>query len=215
MPHFHLQHLSRENYVDSIESIKDEKSLGFAHMCLSWWDKQFGWHCDGCIALSDETNMHLCYIFFKIDPYKEYVTIHNIFTPLLLRRNGYAYELLKAVFEIALGVYVKRFKFSSISKSLDFYLSLGFIYWGVNRVGDYYCDLPLPQLGLDGVKKMTTECNTKELLGSKLDFIFSKITNNETALSSMKQAEYLSDKDKMGKSYMLDELSNIKELTLR
>ena len=211
MSHFHLQHLNRANYIQSIGLIKDEKTSGFATMCLEWWDKQCGWYCDGCIALSDESDAHLCYIFFRIDRYKEYVTIHNIFTPLLLRRNGYAYELLKAVFEIALCDDVKRFKFVSISKSLDFYLSLGFIYWGLNSVGDYYCDLPMPKLGLEGVKEMTQKCTVDELLGKKLDFIFEKVMNNEAKLSSTKQTEYIDDKNKMKESYMFAELSDIKK----
>lgn len=211
MPHFHLEYLSRENYIDSIETIEDIKTSKFANMCLNWWDKQLGWYANGCIALSDEKNDHLCYIFFKIDRYKEYVTIHNLFTPLLLRRNGYAYELLKAVFEIALDKYVKRFKLSSISKSLDFYLSLGFIYWGINRVGDYYCDLPLPKLGLDGVKEMTTNCDTDELLGKKCNFIFDKVTDNKAKLTSLKLIEYENDVEKMGGSFMLEKLLEIKK----
>jgi hypothetical protein len=215
MPNYHLEYLSRDNYVSSIETITDTSTLKFADMSLRWWDKQFGWYTEGCIALSSEKKQHLCYIFFKIDCYKEYITIHNIFTPLLLRRNGYAYELLRMVFDIAISKHVKRFKLSSVSKSLDFYLSLGFIYWGMNRVGDYYCDLPMPSDGLNGVETMTQKEDASTLLGKKLEFIHTKVANNDTNLNDSQTIAYEQDIKKMGKRYMLQEISKIKNTQKR
>lgn len=211
MPSYHLEHLSRDNYISSLETIKDPRTLKFANMSLDWWDKQYGWYTqEGCIALSDEENTHLSYIFFKIDRYKEYITVHNIFTQYSMRRNGYAHELLKMVFDFAIAKHVKRFKITSISNSLDFYLSMGFIYWGVNSVGDYYCDLPMPFDGLDGVEFMIESSDNTTLIGKKFETIYAKVVNNETNLSDSKTVTYKNDVVKMGRSYMLNELLQIK-----
>jgi len=211
MSHYHLAYLNRDNYLTSMETIKDARSLKFANMSLQWWDKEFGWYTKGCIALCSDENIHLSYIFFKIDKHNEYITVHNIFTQTSMRRNGYAQELLKMVFAFALGLHVKRFKLTSISNSLDFYLSMGFTYWGVNCVGDYYCDLPLPFDGLDGVTFMIENSDVLTLIGKKLEKIHTKVLDNNIHLSDPQNVIYKNDLIKMGKSYMLDELLYIKE----
>jgi hypothetical protein len=127
-----------------------------------------------------------------------------------MRRNGYAHELLKMVFDFAITENVKRFKLTSISNSLDFYLSMGFTYWGVNSVGDYYCDLPMPLDGLDGVESMTESADTATLIGKKFEAIHAKVVDNETNLSDSKTVTYKNDVAKMGESYMLNELMDIK-----
>ena len=206
MSHYHLKYLNRKTYMTSMETIKDPRTLKFATMSLEWWDKEFGWYTKGCIALCDESNTHLSYIFFKIDKHNEYITVHNIFTQLSMRRNGYAHELLKMVFTFALSLHVKRFKLTSISNSLDFYLSMGFIYWGVNSAGDYYCDLPMPFDGLDGVAFMTLNSDALTLIGKKLEKIHTKVINNHLHLSDFQDVIYKNDLMKMGKSYMLEKL---------
>lgn len=207
---YHLEYLNRNDYITSIESIKDSKTISFADMSLKWWDKKFGWYTKGCVALCDADNSHLCYIFYKIDRYNEYITIHNIFTPLSQRRNGYANTLLNMIFDLALTQKVSRFRLTSISKSLDFYQSLGFIYWGVNSVGDYYCDLPMPFDGLSGLDYMIQNTNTSTLIGKNFEKIYAKIENNSTNLSAAKTVIYDSDVLKLGTHYLLNRLIDIK-----
>lgn len=203
---YHTEFLNRKEYISSIESIQDTRTSNFANMSLKWWDEQYGWYTKGCIVLCDSENIHLCYIFFKIDRNNEYITLHNVFTQLSLRRNGYAQELLAIVFDLALKLKVKRFKLTSISNSLDFYLALGFIYWGVNCVGDYYCDLPIPLEGLSGVKEMTENATIETLIGKKFTKIHAKVGVNETQLSQTQTTIYEKDIVKMKGSYMLENL---------
>lgn len=204
MPILHLEYLSRDAYMSSILTIQDPKSLAFANMSLKWWDEHCNWHSEGCVALCDVDNIHLCYIFFKMDRYRMYLTIHNIFTPLAMRRKGYAYELLNKIFDIAIDRNVKRFKLTSISKSLDFYLPLGFIYWGVNSVGDYYCDLPMPTNGLCTLNTMVVQSDTATLMGKNMDKIYKKVNGNNLTLNEIQLETYESDKIKMGNQYMLN-----------
>lgn len=203
MPIYHLEYLSRDTYLSSILTIQDPQSLKFANMSLNWWDEHFNWRSEGCVALCDSDNTHLCYIFFKMDQYRMYLTIHNIFTPLAMRRKGYAYELLNEIFDIAIDKNIKRFKLSSISKSLDFYLTLGFVYWGMNSVGDYYCDLPMPIKGLSTLNTMVTQSDTATLMGKNMDNIYKKVNGNNLKLNEVQLKTYENDKIKMGNQYML------------
>lgn len=201
MPQNHLIYLNREEYIASTALINDTKSINFADMSLKWWDKKFGWYEKGCVVLGDENDTHLSYIFYKIDRYNNYLSIHNIFTPDKHRRHGYAQELMVLIFNLALAQKVKRFRLTCISNSLDFYLSLGFIYWGVNSVGDFYCDLPLPKSGLLGVTKMVEELSTLELIGKSLSIISKKTSNNSTQLTQKQTLKYDEDLVKLKKSY--------------
>ena len=210
MPNYRLEYLNRKSYVDSIETILDARTLKFANMSLDWWDTRYGWYTKGCIALMNEENIHLSYIFFKIDKSNEYITIHNIFTQNSMRRNGYAHALLKMVFDFALTLHVSRFKLICISNSLDFYLSLGFIYWGVNSVGDYYCDLPMPFDGLEGVRFMVEHSTPDMLIGRKLEKIHAKIFDNNIHLTASQTLIYNHDLKKIGANYLLEELLILK-----
>jgi len=206
MPPYHLVQLDRQAYLLSTSTIADEKTLKFSKMSLEWWDKHFFWSKYHCIVLADENEEHLCYIFCKTDRYRQYITIHNIFTPLVQRRKGYAHELLKMVFDIAVTQNVGRFRLTSISTSLDFYLSLGFIYWGINSVGDYYCDLPVPAKGLGGLQGMTDTLGTAALTGASLGTIFKKVKNDDKQLNSTQSRLYEQDKHRMKRGYRFTEL---------
>lgn len=209
---YHLKVLSRKEYIVSIETIKDEKSRRFANKSLAWWDKNFSWYKQqGCTVLCDVNNTHLSYIFYKVDRYNEYMTIYNLFTPLVERRKGYAEKLLSMIFDLALARKVRRFRLVSISKSLDFYLALGFVYWGMNSVGDYYCDLPIPLKGLTSLKRMVHETDNVLLVGKSLAGIHKRTDNKLSELSLVQLKTYKQDRIKMGKNYMFDKLLLIKK----
>lgn len=206
---YQLKTLSRDDYLSSIENIEDPKSLGFARHSLKWWDRHFSWKKGGCVVLCDKENNHLCYIFYKIDRYRDYLTIHHLFTPLKYRRSGYAKVLLNRVFLKANSMNVKRFRATCVPQSLDFYLSLGFAYWGLTPTKNYYCDLPIPEKGLEDLGAMILRTSTKQLIGTRKNAICSKIKNNEKELNDLEQRRYDSDKEKMQEALMLDQISCI------
>jgi GNAT superfamily N-acetyltransferase len=207
----HLTHLDRKAYVNSISKISDPRSLGFANLALQWWDRHFSWKAQGCVALADEKEVHLCYIFYKIDRYGEYLTIHNLFTPAPKRRHGHAHELLAMIFDLAIAQHVGRFKLSCVPQSLDFYLTLGFVYWGLNSVGDYYCDLPLPDEGLDALGEMVAASDVKSLAGSSLGAICKKVEGNEETLDTAQRDIHAKKCKQMGSRYMRDALEEATE----
>jgi len=210
MPAYHLEYLSREEYISSTAKIEDRRSIKFADMSLKWWDKKFGWYEKGCVVLCSDKNVHLTYLFYKIDRYNNYLTIHNIFTQENKRRHGYAKMLMLLVFKLALTQKVKRFRLTCISNSLDFYLSLGFIYWGVNSVGDFYCDLPLPLTGLKGVPKMIEDLSTQELIGKSFDIISKKTSNYSENLTAVQKMQYDNDVIRLNVNYFQKSFLEIK-----
>lgn len=208
---YHLKNLDRKAYIDSVANIDDEKTRRFAKMSMEWWDRHFSWNQHGCVVLLNEQDEHLSYIFYKIDRYNTYLTIHNLFTPLAERRNGYAHLLLKMIFDIAIKKEVSRFNLSSVSQSLDFYLYLGFIYWGLNTQKDYYCDMPIPKDGLDTLNSMVNDSSTSDLVGKSMNKIYTKIKGNTNEMDKTQTLLYKNDKTKMGNSYMLKELMDLNE----
>jgi len=198
--------VNRKEYLESIAEIADVKSKGFAEMALRWWDRHSSWNAHGSVILTDEEGRHLCYLFYKIDCYKTYLTIHNILTPLCYRRHGYAYLLLHWVFAQALQEKVKRFKAVCVPQSLDFYLSLGFCYWGLTPTHDYYCNLPLPSAGLDGLKAMVDDGSVRSLGGKELTDIYARVVSNDEGLDTLAQGIHDKGLQKLEKAYMQDEL---------
>nr|WP_320048724.1 GNAT family N-acetyltransferase [uncultured Desulfuromonas sp.] len=211
MNQYELIALDRSEYVKSIGQLKNDKSNGFAEMSLVWWDKKHGWYSQGCFALTDEQKLHLCYIFFKINKSTDYLTIHNIFTPDAHRRLGYAHILLKLVFDHAIAHKMTRFNLTCISQSLNFYLALGLIYWGVNSVGDFYCDLPMPKDGLRGIKKMVAQQTDSELIGSEFATINHKTNDHNLHLTEQQDEVYQHDLLLLKSNYRREEFLEIRK----
>lgn len=210
MSPYHLESLNRDAYIASTALIQDAESIRFADQSLAWWDRHFSWNAQGCSVLCDEENNHLCYLFYKIDRYGQYITLYNLFTPLISQRKGHATQILRLILDQALKKHVRRITFSSVSTSLDFYTLLGFIYWGINEIGDYYCNLPLPKNGLDGMIAMIRDNDLETLIGSNMAKINGKIEGNEHLLSSAQILIYDADLLKLGKNYVREELRILK-----
>jgi len=116
------------------------------------------------------------------------------------------------IFDISALQNVRRFKLVSISTSLDFYLALGFIYWGVNSVGDYYCNLPVPKNGLTGLVAMTKSTDMNMLVGRHGHEISEKVKGNNLKLDKAKSKIYEKDKTKMRNNYRLNDLDNYNQV---
>lgn len=201
-----IETLGREAYIASVGTIDDAESCRFADQALAWWDRHFSWKAQGCDVLVGDSDEHLCYIFSKIDRYGEYLTVYNLFTPLSEQRNGYAHELLRLTMEHANERHVRRITFSSVSASLDFYLNLGFVFWGINDIGDYVCDLPMPSNGLEGMETMVHESDIEMLLGNYRNKIYAKVHENGENLTPKQSLRYESDQIRMGESCKWNEL---------
>lgn len=207
-----IKTIGRDEYIASIRLFQDSESCRFANQALAWWDRHFSWRAQGCDVLVGPSDEPLSYIFSKVDRYSEYLTVYNLFTPLGKQRNGYAHELLRLTMENARERHVRRITFSSVSASLDFYLDMGFIFWGINDIGDYHCDLPIPKEGLAGMEKMTKNGDLKILIGQQIEKIYAKVSNNEIRLTPPQLLRYKKDRLKLGSKCRFESLSALREL---
>lgn len=200
-----FEELNREEYLHSISMIKDESTKKFALMALEWWDSFFSWNRNKCRVLTIN-KQHVAYIFSHNNKNKEYVTIHNIFTPLEFRRQNYGYTLLNEILKKAFQNNIRRLKLSVIPKALPFYKKLGLVYWGINRVGDFYCDLPLNKNAILGIDEVVKNSSNQDLLGDRRDYILSKVQLNHRGLKEDAERLFLENKTFLGESYRYDEL---------
>lgn len=205
-----IQNIGRDEYIASIENLSDPENRRFAAQALAWWDRHFSWRAQGCDVLIGEDDAHLSYLFSKTDRYHEYLTVYNLFTPSEKRRSGYAHELLERTVRQAAQNHTRRITFSSVSASLDFYLDLGFVFWGVNDIGDYYCDLPIPKEGLEGMREMIRSRDVESLIGPKMEKIYGKVYGNKENLSPIQSVQNLDDQLKMGNQCKFEALMEFK-----
>ena len=164
---------SREEYLESVQKIEDFDTLKFSKQALDWWDKYYSWKKEAPLCLK-ENGKDICYLFYSISNNNEYLTIHNIFTPKKHRFKGFAYILLKHLFKTLSQTDTKRFKMYCVSSSLDFYMKLGLNFWGVNELGQYYCDCTMPASNIKELKDIAK----KELVENITLQNFKKIYEN-------------------------------------
>ncbi len=153
-------------------------------------------------------------MFSKVDRYSEYLTVYNLFTPLDQRRCGYAHTLLGLIIDRAQKHHVKRITFSSVSDSLDFYLALGFVFWGVNGIGDYHCDLPIPIQGLEGLKTMIETCTLEALIGGNIEKIYGKVYGNSLQLTPKQLIRYERDQVKLSSKCDFELLLSLRRMKI-
>lgn len=202
-------HLNHTQYMESIADIGDDTTYRFALQAEKWWNRHFSWNKDGCRVLIDDKGHHLVYLFYKVDRYRDYLTVHNLFTPLLHRNRGHAFAMLEDAFSHQAERNVKRFRMSCTPGALGFYDKLALIYWGVDTTGNYLCDLPLPQEGVAGIENMIETQSNHTLLGKEAQSIYKKVQIDGEDFETEKQERFTADKILLGDSYRHDSLKEI------
>jgi len=201
--------LNHRQYMESIGHIADNATHRFALQAENWWNRHFSWNKDGCRVLTDEKGEHLAYLFYKVDRYRDYLTIHNLFTPQCHRENGYAYNMLETLFLQQADEGVLRFKMNCTPQALDFYKKMSLIYWGVDEIGNYHCDLPLPQDGIAGIYTMIRTESDAALLGKRAESIYEKVKENGSAFDETAVKNFESDKKRLGNAYRHETLKKL------
>jgi hypothetical protein len=201
--------LDHDQYTESINTISDDATYRFALQAEEWWNRHFSWKQDGCRVLMDDSGTHLAYLFYKVDRYREYLTVHNLFTPEVYRHSGYALAMLEGLFEKQAEQHVKRFHMSCTPQALGFYARLPLVYWGVDETGNYHCDLPLPSDGIAGIAPMVQNESNQSLLGEKAEKIFRKVKGNGQHFESEKSSRFEKDKTWLDDAYRHKALQEI------
>ncbi len=182
--------LTRNEFLESAQSIEDYKSLSFSKHCLDWWDAYFSWTKFPPLCLVDDEEEHLCYLFYSISKNNEYLTIHNLLTPKANRFNGYAKEILTYFFQKVASQNIQSFQMYCVSYSLIFYSKLGLEYWGVNELGQYYCDYKMPKESIEEIPSIVQDFSFEEISDNTLLEIYEKLKNNGNNLVDKKLEVY-------------------------
>jgi hypothetical protein len=193
--------LSRQEFLSSVKEIEDFESLQFSKHCLDWWDDYFSWTKFPPLCLINDEKEHVCYLFYNISKDNEYLTIHNLLTPKASRYNGYAQKLLEYLFKKVSKLNIKRFKMYCVSSSLSFYNKLGLEYWGVNDLGQYYCDFKMPKESIDEIPSIVQRAHISELKDKTVLEIYEKLKNNGRNLEDKKLAIFEACLDTLEEKY--------------
>lgn len=196
---------SRKEYLDSVMKISDYKTLKFSKVALEWWDNYYSWKNNAPLCLQDN-NKDVCYLFYSISKDNQYLKIHNIFTPKIYRNKRYAYKMLEHLFSIMINSGVKRFRLYSVSTSVSFYLKLGLKFWGVNELGQYYCDFKMPKKSILELKNIVKSEEINDIREKDLIKIFEKLKLNGSRFDEKQSCTHRNCLDLMGRNYMFEKL---------
>lgn len=185
------KNLNREQYIASVAEIQHLSSQEFAQQSLKWWDSYYSWNKFPCLCLENDKGEDVCYLFYHISKNNQYLTIHNILTPFKSRFNGYAKEILTLLFnKILLQADIERVKMYCVSSSLKFYMNLGIDFWGVNKLGQYYTDFPMPDSSIKEIKELMRNEDLTQLSDKNRNTIYSKLQDNGTKFNEKETATF-------------------------
>ena len=204
--------LNRQEYIDSAIKMNHFGSLKFAKNALDLWDDYYSWKNNPCLALyNDNDNRAICYLFYHISRDNEYLTIHYLLTPYKHRDHGYAKAILKVLFnDILHDQNISRVKLSSVASSIKFYLKLGIDFWGVNSIGQYYTDFPMPNT-LNDIPNMMRDNHLKDLSAIKLNKIYDKLKSNGSLFENKELETFNKAIDLLQERYRFEELKQMIE----
>lgn len=196
---------TRKEYLFSVQQIEDYDTLKFSKQALDWWDNYYSWIKEPPLCLKED-GKDMCYLFYSLSNDNEYLTIHNIFTPKKHRFKGFAYILLKYLFQIYSKNNIKRFKMYCVSNSIKFYLKLGLKFWGVNAIGQYYCDFKMPKSKIDELKEIGNKENIENINLKNFKKIYEKLKLNGKEFDEKQTLIHKSCLNLMGEKYLFKDV---------
>ena len=152
----------------------------------------------------------MCYLFYHVTKDKKYLTIHNIFTPFPSRFKGYGKELLSILFKkILLHSEIERVKMFCVTTSLKFYMSFGIDFWGVNSVGHYYTDFPMPKYDIKEIAQLMHNEHLTKLSKEELNTTYDKLKLNGSEFDEKETHTFQSSVKLLKEHYRFEELYDI------
>lgn len=201
--------LNREQYLASVTQMTHFESLKFAKQSLDWWDTYYSWSQFPCLCLQNN-GKKVCYLFYHISKDNKYLTIHNLLTPHPHRFNGYAKILLTLLFTHLFNHNspIQRVKMICVSSSLSFYMKLGVDFWGVNELGQYYTNFPMPDT-IEDIPLLMKNETLKQLPNEELQNIYDKLKINGKQFDLKETIIFHRSLDMLGKRYRFEELKKL------
>ncbi len=201
------QKLNRQAYIDSVMEMNHLATLRFAKEALEWWDSYYNWEREPCVVLY-EGKEAVCYLFYHISKNQEYLTLHNLFTPYPHRYHGYAKAILTIVFEELKPLAIERVKLFAVSSSIRFYMKLGVDFWGVNSIGQYYSDFPMPK-NLEDIPYQMHHPFLEGIAPNHLNAIYAKLQSNGSTFEGKALESFNHAKEQMQERYRFEEFKEM------
>lgn len=204
-----IKNLSPEQYLQLTSKITHTGSKEFAFQAYEYCNKFIKWDKFPCISLEVD-NIVVCYLFYHLSKDKRYLSIDNILTDFEYRHNGYAKYMLSFLFKkFSKGSITQRVKMYCVSSSLEFYMKLGVDFWGVNHIGQYYTEFPIPKNGIDEIKTLMKNETLSTLYKREVQSIYKKLELNGRSFNK-KEKEVFDNSLKLLKNrYRFKELYNL------
>jgi hypothetical protein len=204
------KYLSRAGYLKSVLKLSHFDTLKFAKQAMLWWDDYYSWDAFPPLCLIKNKKV-VCYLFYTVSKNKDYLTIHNILTPKKSRNKGYAKEILRVLFdERLIKQHIKRVKMLCVSSSVSFYMKLGVDFWGVNKLGQYYTNFPMPK-NIKDIPNMMKNNHLSTLNQDELKSIFDKLKHSDKDFNEKEKEIYQNNKSIMKDRYRFEELKEMVE----
>ena len=204
-----IKHLNPEQYLQSTSSITHIGSKEFATQAYEYCNNFIKWEEFPCISLEVD-NRIVCYLFYHLSKDKRYLSIDNILTDFEYRHNGYAKYLLSFLFKkFSQGSITQRVKMYCVSSSLKFYMKLGVDFWGVNHLGQYYTEFPIPKNGIDEIKTLMKNETLSTLYKRELQSIYKKLKLNGSSFNKNEKEVFDNSLKLLKNRYRFKELYNL------
>ncbi len=201
--------LNKDQYLDSVTQMTHMGSLKFAKQAMDWWDTYYSWSNFPCVCLEVDGE-DVCYLFYHISKNNDYLTIHNILTPYNFRFQGYAQSLLAKLFStVHPNSSIQRVKMECVSSSLSFYMKLGIDFWGVNKLGQYYTNFPMPKDDIDQIPKLMYHETLEDLKNDELFRIYEKLKANGKNFDIQETIDFNADKKLLKQHYRFKEFEKM------
>lgn len=204
-----IKTLNKDQYIKSTSSITHTASKEFASQAFKYCNDFIDWDQFPCLCL-ENFGEDVCYLFYHLSKDKRYLTIDNILTPFNHRNNGYAKYLITFLLKkFSKGSIIERVKMFCVSSSLEFYMKLGIDFWGVNKLGQYYTEFPLPKNGIDEIDVLMKKENLSTLYKRELKVIYKKLELNGSEFNEKERKIFNRSLKLLGKRYRFKELYNL------
>jgi GNAT superfamily N-acetyltransferase len=159
----------------------------FSKVAIGMWDFMKAWEKWPVRILEDNGEIiSVCFMKLSGQAKSKVLFISNIFTPKEGRGKGSAREMLHRNILEAVSLGATSIRLDCNQKALGFYDKIGLTYWGTTISKSMFCDLPINERGLDGIKDLKNKSaieilNTysPELKAAKLKWIAKKVKKHK------------------------------------
>jgi GNAT superfamily N-acetyltransferase len=176
----------REQYLKYHNTMIGEDKK-FSKVAIGMWDFMKAWEKWPVRILEDNGEIiSVCFMKLSGQAKSKVLFISNIFTPKEGRGKGSAREMLHRNILEAVSLGATSIRLDCNQKALGFYDKIGLTYWGTTISKSMFCDLPINERGLDGIKDLKNKSaieilNTysPELKAAKLKWIAKKVKKHK------------------------------------